>query len=194
MAYTNRKGITYYLCRGQSKTGKARYSFARAPQEPPVTELPAGYTISESVNGVVSLVRERPSLITAAEAALVEAAVRRHPQAHRYRVAVKHKEIAVYEQWGPDAQELTALFAEELPYPSTTLAAQMHDVVARTAQYTVVARFLLEDVAARTFKAERAFTSGPSEEWLGVGWGPLAELARNVVPTLGPLRLSDVLP
>lgn len=56
--YTNRKGQTYTLYRGQTKTGKPRYYFGRMGQSQgePVTDLPPGFTISESVNGVVSLI------------------------------------------------------------------------------------------------------------------------------------------
>ena len=53
---TNRKGLTYDLCRGTTTTGRARYVFAREPQGEPVVDLPPGYRIRESVNGVVSLV------------------------------------------------------------------------------------------------------------------------------------------
>src|ERR1700737_3488505 len=59
--YTNRKGQTYTLYQGQTRTGKPRYYFGRAGQGQgePVTETPAGYTISESINGVVSLVKDK---------------------------------------------------------------------------------------------------------------------------------------
>ena len=46
ITHTNRKGITYILCQGQTKTGKPRYTFAREPQGAPPDELPAGYEIS----------------------------------------------------------------------------------------------------------------------------------------------------
>src|SRR6202051_380822 len=102
--YTNRKGQTYTLYRGRTRTGKPRYYFGRPGQShgEPVMELPPGFTISESVNGVISLVKDRPALIQPEEVAAVEAAVQQHPEAHRYRVAVKGKRIEVYEQVGPD--------------------------------------------------------------------------------------------
>src|SRR5260370_25337916 len=83
---TNRKGLTYALYRGQTKTGKPRYYFGREGQSQgePVMEHPPGFTISESVNGVVSLVKDRPPLIQPEEAAAVEAAVQQHPDAPRY--------------------------------------------------------------------------------------------------------------
>src|SRR6266700_6328090 len=100
ISYTNRKGVTYTLYRGQTKTGKPRYYFGRADQSQgePVTELPPGFTISESVNGVVSLVKDRPSPIQPEEEVAVEAAVQQHPEARRYRVAVKNDRIEIYER------------------------------------------------------------------------------------------------
>jgi hypothetical protein len=54
VSYTNRKGMLYTLYREQTKTGKPRYYFGRPGQGQgePVTELPPGFTISESANGV----------------------------------------------------------------------------------------------------------------------------------------------
>src|SRR5436190_3410700 len=142
VSYTNRKGLTYTLYRGQTKTGKPRYYFARAGQGQgePVTELPAGFTISESVNGVVSLVKDRPSLIQPEEVATIEAAVQQHPQARRYRVAVKHDRIEIYEQVGPDYNALVS----ELRIPGLSrpgLAEELRALEERHAQYTPVLRF-----------------------------------------------------
>jgi hypothetical protein len=81
VSYTNHKGVTYTLYRGQTRTGKPRYYFGRPGQDQgePVTELPPGFTISESVNGVVSLAKVRPALIQPEEVAAVEAVVQQHP-------------------------------------------------------------------------------------------------------------------
>src|SRR5260370_36249504 len=104
VSYTNRKGLTYTLSRGQTTSGKPRYYFGRAGQGQgePVTELPPGFTISESVNGVVSLVKGRPSLIQPEEVAAIEAAVQQHPEARRYRGAVKGHQIEVVRHDGRD--------------------------------------------------------------------------------------------
>lgn len=104
ISYTNRKGMTYTLYRGETKVGKPRYYFGRTDQgqDEVVTELPPGFTISESVNGVVSLVKDHPSLIRPEELAAIEAAVQQHPKARRYRVAVKRNRIEVYERVGDD--------------------------------------------------------------------------------------------
>src|SRR5437660_6398347 len=103
VSYTNRKGMTYILYQGRTRTGKPRYYFGRAGQGQgePVTELPPGFTISESVNGVVSLVKDRPSLIQPEELAAIETAVQQHPEARHYRVAIKQDRIEIYEKVGP---------------------------------------------------------------------------------------------
>jgi len=40
VTYTNRKGITYYLCRGINKRGRPYYYFAREVKGEPVEETP----------------------------------------------------------------------------------------------------------------------------------------------------------
>ena len=103
ITHTNRKGVTFYLCRGVTKTGKPRYFFAREPDKgEPVEAIPEGYEVVESVNGVVSLAKARPALIRPEELALVQAAVAKHPKARNYRVDVKGERIVVYEREGAD--------------------------------------------------------------------------------------------
>ena len=106
VTYTNRKGIAYCLCRSVTKTGKHRYYFAREPKGEVVEEIPAGYKIGESANGLVFLKKDRPAQIPPAEVAAVEAAVKRHPKSRNYRVSVKHDRIEIHERIGPDAEEL----------------------------------------------------------------------------------------
>ena len=187
ISYTNRKGVTYMLYRGQTRTGKPRYYFGRAGQGQgePVTELPPGFTISESVNGVVSLVKDHPSLIQPEEVAAIEAAVQQHPEARRYRVAVKRDQIEVYEQVGPDYDALLS----ELHMPNLSspgLAERLQTWEERHARYTPVLRFVLLDPTRRRFGAQRMCYLGSIDGWLELGHtGPVAQLARVLIPTLG---------
>jgi hypothetical protein len=187
VSYTNRKGQTYTLYRGQTKAGKPRYYFGRPDQDQgePVTELPAGFTISESVNGVVSLVKDRPSLIQPEEVATIEAAVQQHPEARRYRVAVKHDRIEVYEQVGPDYK---VLFSElqMAGLSSPGLAEGLQAEEERYARYAPVMRFILLDPTQRWFGAQRMCYRGSIDGWLELRQtGPVAKLARALIPTLG---------
>jgi len=187
VSYTNRKGLTYTLYRGQTKTGKPRYYFGRADQGQgePVSELPPGFTISEDVNGVVSLVKDRPLLIQPEEVAAIEAAVQQHPEARRYRVAIKHDRIEIYEQVGPDYDALLSeLHMVGLSSPG--LAERLQAEEERHAHYTPVLRFILLDPTRRQFGAERMCYLGSIADWLELGQrGPVVKLARALIPTLG---------
>ncbi len=188
VSYTNRKGLTYTLYRGQTRTGKPRYYFGRPGQGQgePVMELPPGYTISESVNGVVSLVKERPSLIQPEEVAAIEAAVQQHPQARRYRVAVKHDRIEIYEQVGPDYDALLGELHNMTGLSRPDIAERLQAVEERHAQYTPVLRFILLDPTRRRFGAQRWCYLGSIDDWLELGQtGSAAQLARALIPTLG---------
>ena len=195
VSYTNRKGQTYMLYRGQTKSGKPRYYFGRADQGQgePVTEIPAGYTISESVNGVVSLVKDQPSLIQPEEVAAVEAAVQQHPEARRYRVAVKNDRIEIYEQVGPNYE--TVVSEMHLPgLSSPGLSERLRALEEHHARYAPVFRFILLDPARRRFGAERMCYRGSIDGWLELmpTSGSVAELARKLVPTLGPDQFFEL--
>jgi hypothetical protein len=194
VSYTNRKGLRYTLYRGQTKTGKPRYYFSRTGQGQgePVTELPAGFTISESVNGVVSLAKDRPSLIQPEEVAAIEAVVQQHPEARHYRVAVKHDRIEVYEQAGPDYDALLGeLHIAGLSRPG--LAERLQAEEERYAHYTPVLRFTLLDPTQRRFGAQRMCYLGSIDGWLELGQtGPVATLAHALIPTLGTDRFYEL--
>lgn len=192
VTYTNRKGLTYYLCRGRTKTGKSRYYFAREIKDEPLEEMPPGYTISESVNGIVSLVKDRPALIRPEEIAVVEAAVNRHPKGRNYRVSAKHNRIDVYERVGPDAETLMATLSREgLLDPG--LVGRIQAEEERYGQFTAVLRFLLADAEKHTFGVQRMCYLGSVDDWidLSVG-GPLERLARELIPKLGTDRFFDL--
>ena len=193
--YTNRKGQTYTLYRGQTRSGKPRYYFGREGQGQgePVTEIPPGYSITESVNGVVSLAKDRPALIQQEEVAAVEAAVQQHPEARRYRVAVKHDRIEIYEQVGPDYNALVS----ELHLPGLSrpgLAEELRALEERHAHYTPVLRFTLLDPKQRLFSVERMCYLGSIDGWLELHeqTGPVAKLASALIPTLGTEQFYEL--
>ena len=117
--------------------------------------------------------------------AAVEAAVQQHPQARRYRVAVKGNRIEVYEQVGPDYNALVS----ELHIPGLSrpgLAEELRALEERHAHYTPVLRFTLLDPKLRLFSVERMCYLGSIDGWLELGrTGPVAKLARALIPTLG---------
>ena len=183
--YTNRKGVTYTLCRTSTKTGKPRYVFAREAKGEPLDEIPEGWRISESVNGIVSLVKDRPSQILPEELAAVEAAVERHRKSKDYRVAVKRDRIEVYERMGPDVDELAAGLAG-LGMEIGGRIGQLRAILDRGAQFAPVLRFVLVDAGQRTFRIERMCYRSSVDGWLDVHqWGPIDQLAGDWIPRLG---------
>ncbi|GAC1513668.1 MAG: hypothetical protein NVS2B16_19040 [Chloroflexota bacterium] len=191
VTYTNRKGITYYLCRGQTRTGRDRYYFARTAQGDPVDELPPGFAVSESVNGVVSLVRDRPTRLVPEDVAAVEAALAQHPQAHKYRIQSKHDRIEIFEDSAPDLSEVLG----DLGFAASRRAALAEEFRARIGgfRYTPVLRFILDDATERVFRVERMCYRGSIDGWLGLRpRGSAADLARSLIPTLGTDRFFDL--
>jgi hypothetical protein len=185
VTYTNRKGYTYYLCRGTTKTGQPRYYFAREIKGEPVEEIPAGYQISESVNGIVSLVKDRPSQILPEEIKAVEAAIARHPKAHNYRVSAKHNRLDIYERVGPDAEDLMAALSRE-GLLNSGLAGRIQAEQERYSQFTPVLRFVLIEAKQRTFGVQRMCYLGSIDDWIDIGaTGSAEELARKLIPKLG---------
>ncbi|MCC7359028.1 MAG: hypothetical protein IT317_06105 [Anaerolineales bacterium] len=179
--YTNRKGQTYSLCQGMTKTGKPRYFFAREPKGEPVSALPVGYHIEESVNGVVWLVRDRPQVIAAAELAAVEAAVQRHPQRGNYQIRVKDHTIVIFEREGPDIAALQAVLGHLGPLPRSAV-----EYLEQAGRYIPILRFILFDHEQRLFGAQRWHFSGSIDNWIYLSHsGQIAELARQLVPRLG---------
>jgi hypothetical protein len=168
-----------------TKTGKPRFSFVRDPEgRRIVEEIPDGYEISESVNGVVSLVRERIQKLLPVEVAAVEEAVRRHPRARNYRVNVRHDRIEVYEKIGLDLDGLLSSL-KGLGIRTEGRQASLQRILDDRAQFTPVLQFILEDEETRVYRAERWCYSGSIDGWLFVDTGPMEQMARRMIPALG---------
>src|SRR3990172_11767475 len=184
ITYTNRKGFKYFLNKGVTKTGKPRYYFAREQKNEPVDEVPQGYEIEESVTGIVSLVKFRPKLISYEESACVEDTLERHPNARKYRVVVKDKQIIVYEALGEDTESLLNMLG--FLGNRDVLRKRMQGFEDRHAQFTPVMRFILEDQETREYHAERWCYRGSIDDWIHVRQpGKIKALARSLIPTLG---------
>ncbi len=185
VTYTNRKGHTYYLCQGLTKTGKLRYYFVRKPKERSPDQIPEGYKISESVNGIVSLVKDRPQLILPQEIESVEAFLARHPKGRDYRVGVQKNQMVIYERLGPDIDTLSAIFGKISEFQSDIVKARLQEQLDKMARFSPVLRFILVDPEERIFKAERWSYMGDIADWIDTGEsGKLEKLARRMIPKL----------
>ena len=118
-------------------------------------------------------------------------AVRRHPKARNYRVSVKHDRIEVYESVGPDVNGLLSDL-EGLGFLSRAKEADVRAVLERGARFTPVLRFILEDEETRLYRVERWCYLGSIDDWIFVTTGPLAQLARRMIPRLGTDAFFDL--
>lgn len=186
VTYTNRKGQTYYLCQGMTKTGKVRYYFARELKDGSPDQIPESYRISESINGIVSLVKDRPQLILPQEIASVEAVLARHPKGRDYRVGVQKNQIVIYERLGPDIDTLSAIFGKNVPLQWNKVKMRLQEQLDKMARFSPIMRFILVDQGERKFTAERWGYLGDKDEWIDIGEsGKLVKLARRLIPKLG---------
>lgn len=80
ISHTNRKGQTFFLRQGITSTGKPRYYFSKTSGPGILEQIPAGYHIEESVNGIVSLVKDREQFIRPEEIQVIQKALNRHPK------------------------------------------------------------------------------------------------------------------
>jgi hypothetical protein len=182
LAYTNRKGVTYYLHEGRTKSGKPRYFFARSVGDGSLVELPSGYEVVESINGVVSvrLRREGEIAIPDDDLALVRAALERH--AHlRHHVVLADRDAIVIHQPDVDLAALqnVALSFGRLPgRAETTILADR----IRRAHFSPVLRFVRD---GSTYVAHRMTYRGDGGWSHPLAWGPLDRLVPELVPKVG---------
>jgi hypothetical protein len=99
--HVNRKGDTYYLHQGRTKTGKPKYFFSRKSEGELCRELPDGFEIYENPRGQVFCRRIQPKLIRDEEIEVVREAIRSCGKHLWAGVDVKKKNIIVYEREDP---------------------------------------------------------------------------------------------
>jgi hypothetical protein len=180
VSYTNRKGQTYYLRTATMKTGKIRYMMVKTP-EGALAELPAGYAITESVNGQVSVGRIRSRMITDSEETLVQSELNRCGL-DSYRYGVKGAYITVYEPLYRQEDYLELI--DEMSV-SVSAAKDYISSKIKKGPFEPVMRFCLVDRDHRIFEVERMAYRGRG------GWrplyesGPLVELVRKYLHYLG---------
>ncbi len=186
VTYTNRKNVTYTLYRDTTKTGKPRYFFAKeSAKGTPCETVPHGYEISESPNGVVSLVKSRPKLIRKSEVDIVQKLIDKGPFSSKYRIFVRHNRIDIYERLDPSADELINMFREQ-GFESTADYREFRKTWDSRGQFAPILRFFLHDEERRRYRAERMCYLGSIEDWIDIGpIDRLEILAEDMIPRLG---------
>jgi hypothetical protein len=158
-------------------------------------EIPEGFEIRESVNGIVSLAKSRPMELLDSEIAAVQQALDAHPKARKYRKDVKPRQITIYESIGPDLgpmlSSIKKLMSDE---DAQQLVQHLEEEQSDTGQFTPVMRFTLLDRENRLFEAERMCYRGAVEDWIEIAFGkPIDELCSQLIPKLGTEEFFELI-
>jgi hypothetical protein len=192
--YTTRKGKELTLYCGKMKSGKQRFYFAASSTKgEPCEEIPQGFEVRESPNGIVTLARIRPSLFSEEEREAVRVQLSMHPHAADYELYSTPDRMVIYERLTLGYENLHALF-EMLGLEDTEDARQKFDVEAGvTARYEEVLRFIMVDPKERLIHVERMCYLGGVDDWYLVeGGSDIRELAQKTIPLLGTDEFYDL--
>lgn len=172
LTYKNRRGKTYYLHKGKTKTGKSKYHFSFKNKGELVNEVPEGYEIYElPANGQVLLRKKLPRFITDIESDMIEKELKKIEGARRYLVDIKGTVITIFES-NQDIQALKDIFSNVRPASRNGRSddvSSIEDIINIAVNYGSIMRFTLESETKRTFIAERYCFLGSIDDWIYIG-------------------------
>lgn len=188
VTYTNRKGKTYYLHQGTTKTGKPKYFFALSEEGKLSATIPSGYEIYENPNAQVFLRKVRPKIITDEEVATVEAGMRQHSRLERFIIDVKKNAILIYT---PD-QDVDS-FADTFDVLFGVHRTRVKAAIERVLSYSPMLQFVLIDKEERLFETRRYCFLGSIDDWISIGaTDVLHRLVETYVQHLGEDSFYDL--
>jgi hypothetical protein len=210
--YVNRKGVMYFLHLTPEGKRPARYTMTKYA-EGAVDELPPGYMVSESPNGLVSVRVVNARLIASEEEELVKERLSAAGLS-RYRVEVKDSAIIIHEAHGYTVDELETMrpfspAVKEVAFriylktygkrktKETTKAFDQHweeekvDFCEKMTSYSPVLRFKLSDQRSRLFIVARM--GGRVPGWLELDDLPLPKALDRYLHHLGKDRFYELI-
>lgn len=187
MAITNRKGVTYYLHEGVTKTGKPKY-FLSTKRDGKLREaVPEGYELYEDPNAQVFCRKVPPKVIQDDEVLLVKRVLRQQANTPYFIVDVRGPDIIVHAADDDLDNRMDLLSAFGAPRESTLRFMEQH------LRYMPMLRFHLIDKADRVFEACRWCFLGSIDDWFPLDSGSLGELIDKYAPHLGAESFFDLM-
>lgn len=159
--YTSRSGKLYYLHIGKTKKGNDKYFFSSKKNGNLAQNIPKGYEIYENVNSQVFLRKIQLKIILDEELKIIKKELQKQKKPHHYKYEAKKNIITVYEI-NQDLEGLADLF----PFASKS---KIEEYVMRSATYSPIMRFILEDNKKRLFTTERFCFMGSIDDWIYIG-------------------------
>ncbi len=181
--YVNRRGDTYFLHEGKTKTGKPKWFFSKKADGNLAEAIPSGYEIYENHNAQVFLRTIVPMLVTKEEIDTVEQGVRNLSKSRYFLVEAKGNSIIVFIADQRDPDSLVETLTDGFGIPN---AEKLAAIMQRILTYTAMMRFTLVDEKQRRFSVERWCFRGSIDDWFPLmGSGDLARVVKHFVPHLG---------
>ena len=183
--YVNRRGDRYYLLQGETKTGKPKYYCSRKSSGVPVERLPDGFELHESpANGMVSVRKIRPTRIMPWERECVVRLAKQLAVGSDVIVDVDGDSLVVYAS-DADPQGMTKTLDRFLGFGAVP-AGKVHEMIAKTSQYSATLRFTLTDEEERRYSAERWCWRGRIDNWIPLAYEmDLEGLLKKYLPHVG---------
>ncbi|MBF0449229.1 MAG: hypothetical protein HQK75_00855 [Candidatus Magnetomorum sp.] len=192
VTHINKRKQKYYLHQGTTKTGKPKYHFSMKDNGNLMEKIPEGYEIYEHPsNAQVFLRKKQPKIITDIESKLIRKYLKKIKNSNRYIPDIKGKVITVFEA-NQNSDDLRSVF-ERLSFGMYQSDACINEILDKTATYSPVMRFILEDQKHRLFTAERFCFRSSIDDWIYIG-GPdsLEKLLKIYLKHLGQESLYDI--
>ncbi|MFT5836787.1 MAG: hypothetical protein ACI9ZV_000285 [Candidatus Azotimanducaceae bacterium] len=173
----NRKGQTYYLKVGTTKTGKPRYYASTDPNKGENAEvMPAGYVFRENVNGQVSVGKLIIHQIEDSEIECVQSLLDTLRCANM--LEVKGESIIIH------TAEVNEGLIRRVASDTRARFEDIRKSFIRDANYQAMLRFNLIEQEKRLFQIERMSFRGMGG-WIWIdSSAPLKKLARKFIPLL----------
>jgi hypothetical protein len=151
-------------------------------------QIPEGYEVYENPHAQVFLRKIQPRLITDEEIAIVQNGMRNFSSVKLFQIDVKKETISIF----ISDQDLEAL--GEALSPMTTLRGEsITNILARSASYSDVLRFILTDEKERLFSTQRYCYLGSIDDWIDIGKeGSLSTLVKTYVKHIGKDSYYDL--
>ena len=159
--YINRREDTYYLHKGETKTGKPKYYFSKSEDGVLARSIPDGYEIYENPNAQVFLRRILPKVFTDEEISIVENGVKEFAGLEHFKIDTKKNQILIFLP-NQDVEALVDILTRFGRVSRPRIVAELK----KTLTYSPMMRFVLADKDSRCFDVERMCFMGPQEDWL----------------------------
>lgn len=184
--YTNRKGKTYTLQEGKTKSGLPRYFMAVKQTGTAVDDVPAGYEIWENPESCQVYVRKiRPSPILPAERDFLDNAIREFSRRKHFILDVDDRHLVIYllDRNPDDVARLMGLMFGD----AGRRVAELDNWTVTHGHYHKMMRFTLVDDDKRLFSVDRWCFRGPIDDWISlfVPPAPLSVQCEKYLPHLG---------